>query len=205
VLAFFIRPVSMRREYTVSESGAAMAAEEIIESAPVPQWISYVFLAVLALLVLLVVGVILWALHNARFSRTRLSRRRRRVTRKSHLSSALAVLLQKAFDRIAFEVSYLLSRRTPQGLLVLAQRTGALHKLPRKKSESGGAYLRRLHGILLAQGSASSLDALALQLDQALYAGQKCTLTNEEYASCISQIRSIRSLHVKDQKTPADM
>ena len=200
VLAFFIRPVSMRREYTVSESSAALTAEEIIEAAPMPQWISYVFLAVLVLLVLLVIAVIVWALHNARFTRIRISRRRRRVTRKSHMGSALAALFQKAFDRITFEIAYLLGRRTPQGLLVLAQRTGALHKLPRKKSESGGAYLRRLHGVLLAQGNASTLDTLAAQLDQLLYAGRECALTGEEYASYVSQLRQIRTAHSDSQK-----
>lgn len=191
LLAFFIRPGSMRREYAVSD-GAALPEMEIGDAAPPPPWVTYVMFALFAALILVAFAAIIWALHNTKLSRRRTKRRRRRVVRKSHFFSALRNLIMQIAACISFELACFFGRRTPQGLLILAQRTGALHKLPRKKSESGGAYLRRLHGVLTAQKEPSSLDALAAALDAIFYGGKQITLTRAEYESYAQQIRRIR-------------
>lgn len=198
-LALFIRPGPMRREYAVSDS-AAMPELAIGDAEPPPTWMTYALFAVFALLILFVLAVIIWALHRTKFSRSRAKRRRRRVMRRSHAFSALLALIADIVSRIRFELAFFFRRRTPQGLLVLAQRTGALHRLPRRKSESGGAYLRRLHGVLLKRQEESSLDQLADALDALFYGGSRTALTRSQCEAWAQQIRKIRFIP-REKKT----
>lgn len=190
-LALFIRPGPMRREYAASDS-AALPELAAGDAEPPPAWMAGVMFAFFALLILAAAAAILWALHRTKFSRRSAKRRRRRVERKSHFFSALHALIARIASRISFELACFFGRRTPQGLLVLAQRTGTLHKLPRKRSESGGAYLRRLHGVLTEQNEPSSLDQLAGILDAIFYGGGRITLSRAEYEAYAQQIRKIR-------------
>ena len=203
VLALFIRPVSSRREYAVSDS-APMPELAVGEAEPTPAWLSWLIFALIAALLLAALAAIIWALHHTKFSRRRTKRKRRRVERRSHFFPALWALIARVASRIRFELAFLLARRTPQGLLVLAQRTGALHRLPRKKSESGGAYLRRLHGVLLERQENSSLSELAGMLDLIFYGGGDVRLTRAQYEAYAQQIRKIRlpsAIKETDKKT----
>ena len=89
------------------------------------------------------------------------------------MGEALRALIAKVMGSIAFELHYRANRRTPQGLYVYAVRSCRIKLLPKHKSESAGAYIRRLHKILLAQTGLSTLDRLADMLDRALYSDAK--------------------------------
>lgn len=165
---------------------------EMPAAAESPEWLIHLLLALLAAGAAAGLIAALLALRRMKFSRVRSVRRRRRIMRRSHFFAALREALRGAYARIAFEIAYRLHKRTPQGLFVLAQRTGRLRRLPRRASESAGAYLRRCHGALRAQGEASSLDQLARLLDAALYGGQDIRLTPGEYSHYAKQIRHLR-------------
>ena len=200
-LALFIRPRHMKTQMAAQES-FALGGEEIAEIAAAPDWVATLIMAIMGLLVLVAIGALLWALHHTKFSRVRRQRRRRRITRKSHFFSALYALLCRIKERIAFELACLFYKKTPQGLLILAQRTGALHRLPRRKSESGGAYLRRLHGVLLERQAPSSLDELAAMLDALFYGGASVALTAEQYQTYSAQIRQLFALSAGEKTKP---
>ena len=114
--------------------------EEYVGSA-VPPWVVWLVLAVLAVAGVL---VLLYQFRHIRLKAVRLQRGRRKVVKKSHVLSALAALAAGAMARIRFEIRYLRHRKTPQGLLVLAERTGKHLHLGRGPGESPGGYLRRL-------------------------------------------------------------
>ena len=181
----------MQTQYAAQNDSIAyqVGAMEAMETAP--QWVVYLVMGVIGALILAVVLVILWALRTARFGRARKKKIRRRVTRTSKAGEALRALMAKAAGAIAFELSYRTHRRTPQGLYVLAVRMGRIKRLPKRKSESGGAYLRRLHTIALEQQRVSTLDRLADMLDLALYSTAKPHLSRGEADAMAAQIRAI--------------
>jgi len=189
ILLFAGKPKAYRQDTPPPQAEApALEAMEIVSA---PDWIVYVFIALIIGLIILTVAVILYALHGMKLSRTGRLPRKRKVMRRSHFLSALRALVRRIADRIAFEIAYRRYRRTPQGLFILARRTGRLRRLPYKPCESAGAYLRRYHAALLAQGTDSSLDALAAQLDAALYGKEHIRLSRQEYEAFALQVAAL--------------
>lgn len=156
-----------------------------------PAWIVYIFIGALAAVLIAAVIALIHMLHGTKLTRTRVSKRRSRVTRKSHLLSALRALLSSFAARVAFEAAYRFGPPSPQRLYVLAVRTGLIHRFGKMRGETPGAYLRRYHLSLIAQQTESSLDDLANQLDSVLYGGVKNMMTHEEYERIARQIRSL--------------
>lgn len=156
-----------------------------------PDWVVYLFFAVIGAAILALFILVLIALHGKKLGFSGKARRRRRVTRTGHFLSALLALRRRIADRVSFEIAYRFGRRSPQRLLVLAQRTGRLRLLPRRKSESGGAYIRRLHGVLLERGVPSGLDILAEKLDRALYSHEDVHISAGEFDAFAMQIRQL--------------
>ena len=153
-----------------------------------PMWIVYGFLLLLAVALLALIIGFLLDFKGKRVLRAERTRKRRVVTRKSHLLAALAALLGSARDAAAFEMTYRFGPRIPQTLFVFAVRR---HR-GRRKNESPGVYMRRLHATLCAQGEASSLDRLAELIDAAVYGGQRILLTRQEYAQYSAQICAVQ-------------
>lgn len=197
-IALFVgKPKAYRQNLTVQTAETPdMAAMEIIDA---PGWIVYIFIALIIGLIIFALVVILHMLHGTKLTRSGRTLKKRKVTRQSHFLRALRELIAKAAERIAFEIAYRRHRHTPQGLYVLARRTGMLHKFAQRPYESGGAYLRRYHKALLERSMPSSLDVLAMQLDAALYGGQSIRLSTEEYETFAAQIASLHALKPKAQ------
>jgi len=195
-LAWFLSLFVSRYGYIRNEPVADM--QETPDLAPftvpdTPQWIVYVFWAVILGAAAVVIVVILRALAGAKLTKTRTVRRRRRVTRKSHFLAALRAMLSAFLASASFEIAYRFGAPSVQRLYVLAVRTGRLHRLSKKSGETPGAYLRRFHLALTAQAAESSLDRLAVLLDAALYGGAKAQLSGSEYESYARQIRQLHS------------
>ena len=161
------------------------------EMGTAPQWVVYLVMGVIAALIIAAILAILWALRGTKISRTGKNKSRRKVTRTSRMGEALRALLAQAAGAITFELLYRANRHTPQGLYVYAVRTCRIKLLPKHKNESAGAYIRRLHQILLAQTGLSTLDRLADMLDHALYSGTKPRLGRGEADAFACQIRAI--------------
>lgn len=161
------------------------------EMGTAPQWVVYLVMGVIAVLIIAAILAILWALRGTKLSRTGKKKSRRKVTRTSRMGEALRALIAQAADAITFELLYRANRHTPQGLYVYAVRTCRIKLLPKHKNESAGAYIRRLHQILLAQTGLSTLDRLADMLDHALYSGTKPRLGRGEADAFACQIRAI--------------
>jgi len=156
-----------------------------------PAWIVYAFLALLgAALVAVLLGFLL-DYRGLRVGRTGTKKRRRVLTRKSHLLSALRSVLRALRGRISFELMLRRSRHTPQAVYVLALRTCRAKTLKKRPAESPGAYLYRLHVQLLAMQAPSTLDRLAAQLNAALYGGESVRLSAQEYVQYASQLRTL--------------
>lgn len=177
---------SAPQEDAVSYAGAAMEA-----MGTAPQWVVYLVMGLIGAGVAAAALAILWVLRNTKLGRTSKLKRRRKVTRTSHIGAAIRALIARVAMLVAFELRYRASRHTPQGLYVLAVRSCRIKRLPKRKSESPGAYIRRLHGILLAQTGLSTLDRLADMLDRALYGDGKAHLSRGEADAMALQIRSI--------------
>ena len=171
---------------SLSYQGAAMG-----ELGAAPQWVVYLVMGVIGALILIAILAILWGLRHTKLSRTRKAKRRRKVTRTSHVGAAIRAMIVRIVHAITFELRYRANRRTPQGLYVLAVRTCRVKRIPRKKHESPGAYIRRLHGTLLAQGGVSQLDLLARMLDCALYGGLQPPLSRTQADAFAAQIHAI--------------
>ncbi|MBQ7885797.1 MAG: hypothetical protein IJ313_02775 [Clostridia bacterium] len=162
---------------------------EAMETAP--QWLVYLVMGVIAAVILGAILAILFALRSTKLSRKRSKKARRKVTRTSHVGAAIRALIAKVISLITFELRYRANRHTPQGLYVFAVRACLTKRIPRKKHESPGAYLRRLHALLAAQGSVSQLDQLAEMLDGALYGGMQPQLDRSRADAFARQIRAI--------------
>jgi len=170
-------------------------ATEFQDFTPVdlPQWVVYLFWAVVGAAAIAVLIVVIRLLARTRITKQQRLRRRCRVTRKGHFFSELRALLSALFASVSFEVAYRFGPPSVQRLYVLAVRTGRLHRLGRKKSESPGAYLRRYHCALCRQQAASGLDELAALLDAAFYGGAKPQLSRREYEHYAAEIRQLHS------------
>lgn len=167
----------------------------------VPLWV----LQLLALAVLLIlVGWILYQFRGSRIQRTRRIPQKRKTMRKNHFFTALRELLRCLYERIRMEFYYLRYRKTPQGLLILAERIGKQNRIGRKKSESPGAYIRRLVAVLESREREADrygnrhceydLTVLADHLDRIFYAGEPCVLDLQAYRGYVQQLRSISNI-----------
>lgn len=175
--------------FEVQDTPEMLSFEPVV----VPQWVVYLFWAFAAAAAISLLVVIIRLLAGAKVSKRRIVRRKRRVTRKSHFFSALRALFASVFASLSFEAAYRFGPPSPQRLYVLAVRTGRLHRLGKKQSETPGGYLRRYHLALAAQQTESSIDALADMLDGALYGCTKPSLSRSEYERYAQQIRSLHS------------
>ncbi|MBR4040466.1 MAG: DUF4129 domain-containing protein [Clostridia bacterium] len=181
----------MERRQAVYEDSFSYSSGVLKDMGTAPQWVVYLAMALIAAAILGVILAILWALRCTRFTRSRKKPNRRRVTRRSHAGDAIRAMLARIAGALAFELRYRANRHTPQGLYVLAVRTCRAKRIPRRKHESPGAYMRRLHSLLLAQGNPSSLDRLAAMLDNALYGGMQTPLPRSEADAFAAQIHAI--------------
>ena len=181
----------MKTQYAAQDHSIAYQAGPMEAMETAPQWVVYLIMGVIAALILAVVIVILWALRSARFGHAQKKKTRRRVTRTSKASEAIRTLIAKATAFISFELHYRTHKHTPQGLYVFAIRACRTKRIPRKRHESAGAYMRRLHGLLISQGEKSDLDALAGMLDNALYGGMQTRLARSQADAFAAQIRAI--------------
>ena len=184
-------PRAIARQPAAQQDSFVYYGGAMEEMGAAPQWVVYLVMGVIAAAILATLLAILWALRRTKLSRTGKKPVRRKVTRTSRMGEAIRALMARAAALAAFELRYRANRHTPQGLYVYAVRTCRLKLLPRHKSESAGAYIRRLHQILLAQTGLSTLDRLADMLDQALYSSAKPHLSRGEADAFAAQIRSI--------------
>lgn len=156
--------------------------EEVVEEASVvlPEWVMWLFLGCLLLILL---GAVLYQLRGVRTQRKKQKKSRRKIIRKSRLLLAFKKCLRHLAENLNFEWNYQKYKKTPQGLFVLAERTGKRHGCRRLPKESPGAYLRRLD---------PSLQQLAKLLDECYYAGASRKLTEEEYRDYAEAIHLLR-------------
>lgn len=181
----------MERQQIVHEDSPAYSSAIMQEMGTAPQWVVYLVMGLIGAVVLGVILAILWVLRSTKIGRTHKKKKRRKVTRSSHAMAAIRAALAKLCTLVTFELRYRANRRTPQGLYILAVRTGRIKRIPRKKHESPGAYIRRLHQMLLTQTGLSTLDRLADMLDRALYGDGKPHLSHGEADAFAAQIRAI--------------
>lgn len=184
-------PRSIAHAPVVQQDSLAYPVGVMEEMGTAPQWVVYLVMGIIAALILAAILAILWALRSTKLSRTRKTKSSRKVTRTSRMSEAIRAMIAKVAGMIAFELHYHAHRYTPQGLYVFAVRTCRIKLLPKHKSESAGAYIRRLHQILLEQTGLSTLDRLADMLDRALYGDGKAHLSRGEADAFAAQIRAI--------------
>ena len=190
----------MKRQQAVYQDSPAFQTGPMAAMETAPQWVVYLVMGVIGAVLLIAVLAILWALRSTKLRRTGKKKSRRKITRTSHMGKALRALLAKVSGAILFELRYRANRHTPQGLYVYAVRTCRIKLLPRHKNESAGAYIRRLHQILLEQTGLSTLDRLADMLDLALYSSAKPHLSRGEADAFAAQIRAIAApplIHTK--------
>ena len=181
----------MPQQYAPQDSSFAYTVGPMEETQLAPQWVVYLIMGLIAALILAVILGILWALRHTKFGRAHKQKTRRRITRTSKAGEALRALLARIAALISFELRYRAHRHTPQGLYVFAVRTCRTKRIPRRKHESPGAYMRRLHAMLVSQGAASNLDALANLLDHALYGHSQPPLSRAQADAYAAQIRAI--------------
>lgn len=164
------------------------AATELAGKA-LPLWVLQL---VLALGGLALAGWILYQYRGKSLKRSKLIIRRRKVVRKSRLWTAVKELFLEWKDLAVFEMNYRRYRKTPQGLLVLAERTGLLCRLSREKRESPGEYLRRLAGCAKEETVGMQLGELAALLDRMYYGGEKGKCSSAEYQCYKQAILSLK-------------
>ncbi len=199
ILLFLIAllPIAPKR----AQENAAMRVEEELEevlgetASQIPAWI---LAMVCAGLLLAAVIWLLYQLRNVRIQRIAPPRRRKRAVRQSHLWVAFKTLFRRLRDGMIFEWEYFCYRKTPQGLLVLAERIGKQKKLVRRPEESPGAYIRRFDQELRSRntanetmGGAMELAGLARLLDQIFYAGKTEIPEDFDYQACAQRLRSL--------------
>lgn len=187
----FGNPRMMNHQQAVYQDSTVYQTGSMEAMGTAPQWVVYLVMGTIAAAILAAILAILWALRGTKLSRTSKRKSRRKVTRTSRMGEAVRALIARITNRITFELLYRANRRTPQGLYVYALRTCRIKLLPKHKSESAGAYIRRLHQILISQTGLSTLDRLADMLDRALYGDGKPRLSRGEADAFAAQIRAI--------------
>lgn len=190
-------PHTIARPAVYQEDSLAYQSGPMKETGTAPEWVVYLVMGLIAALIIAGILAILIALRRTRLQASPSKRRRRKAKRKSYAAHALRALLCKAAEAISFEIFYRLNSRSVQGLYVLAVRTCRLKRLPRLKRESPGAYIRRLHGILLSQSGPSTLDELAALLDLALYGGVQTPLSRRQSAAYAAQLRALSAPRIE--------
>lgn len=181
---------------------------EVVDAAgfDVPLW---VFQLLLALAAAVLVGYILYQLRGTRVQRIRRGIRKRKVFRKSRFFAALRERLMQIRDQLELEWNYRRYRKTPEGLLILAERVGQRNRLKRHINESPGEYMRRFAAALddqVLEGGAlecrdedkNHLQELAHLLDQIYYGGRKCELNPAVYDRYVRQIQALQPVGRSD-------
>lgn len=168
-------------------------------TAKMPQWAIYLFMGLIGGLILAAVLAILYMLRGTKIKRTA-RKNPRRVTRTSRMLEAIMARLAMIREAIAFELLYRAHRRTPQGLYVLAVRACRLTRRKKRPGESPGAFIRRLHALLIESSGMSTLDALADKLDRTLYAGETVPLSHGESDAFAAQIQAVRQISASQKK-----
>ena len=194
-------PRSIARPPAAQQDSFTYYGGPMEEMGTAPQWVVYLVMGVIAAAILAAILAILWALRNTKLSRTRKTKSSRKVTRTSRMGEAIRALLARIVDLITFELLYRANRRTPQGLYIYAVRSCRIKLLPKRASESAGAYIRRLHQILLKQTGLSTLDRLADMLDRTLYGDGKLHLSHGEADAFAVQIRTISAPSILKTKS----
>ena len=171
-------------------AAAAGAAEEEVTREPtaLPLWAGK---AAVAVLLLCLVVWILLKFRRVRLKRPERGRKTVRTVRTSHFLESVREQAGRLAAAAVFEVQYRKNRKTPEGLFVLAERTGRRKRIIRKKDESPGAYVRRLaerDGQDRPAGI-ERLDHLAEILDQVYYGEGGRTLSPEEYRSYAQAVK----------------
>lgn len=190
------------RQPAAQQDSFSYSAAAMQEMGEAPQWVVYLVMGLIGAIILAAFLAILWALRSTKIGRTHKKKNRRKVTRSSHAMAAICAALKRLWSLVAFELLYRANRCTPQGLYILAVRTGRIKRIPQKKHESPSAYIRRLHQMLLAQTGLSTLDRLADMLDRALYGDGKPRLSHGEADTFAAQIRAIAAPPlIQTQKT----
>ena len=164
----------------------------------VPVWVLQL---VAAAALLLLAGWILYQFRGSRIQRSRQLVKKRKTVRKNYFFSAVRELLRRLAEQIHMELTYLRYRKTPQGLLLFAERIGKQNGIGRCKSESPGAYVRRLAAVLESREQEADqnenrhyeydLMLLADHLDRIFYAGESLVLEPQAYRDYLQQLRSI--------------
>lgn len=144
-----------------------------------PAWVMWLIFGALLFLLL---GMILYQFRGIKTQRKQWKKNKRRIVRKSHLFLTLKERWKYFAEKVNFQWNYQRYKKTPQGLLILAERMGKRHGCGRLTNESPGAYLRRLD---------PELQKLAKMLDEYYYAGIAQNLTEEEYQDYAVRISSI--------------
>ncbi|MBQ4265070.1 MAG: hypothetical protein IJB85_06120 [Clostridia bacterium] len=192
LLAYLFGNRRMMEQRQITQQDSPAYQDVVMEElGAAPQWVSYLIMGLLAACAVALLFAVIWAMRGKRFGRIHRAKSHRRITRTSRIGETLRAWANNIAQTIAFELRYRANRKTPQGLYVLALRCCRVKRLPRRTDESPGAYIRRLHGILLAQKGLSTLDRLADMLDRALYGDGKPHLSRGEADAMAAQIRSI--------------
>lgn len=213
IILFLIRILPDAQQNAAQESMTAMGEmAEIAEEESggiLPVWVFPLIFG------LFLAGLAIWILYQLRdkkIFRAKIRTHRHKVVRKSYLLPMIIAFLRRFAEAVVFEWHYLRCRRSPQGLLVLAERTGRKHRLRRHPGESPGGYVRRLsrEGLVDESDSGTAQDSQAPQnsekyaenkeilirlaglLDDIFYGGETVTLTGAEYRGYVSAIRGIR-------------
>lgn len=193
VMIFPSTPPAARQELWMQVKEEVEEQTEIVENV-LPDWVLWVLFG---LMLIALVGVILYEFRGVKIERRRQKRSQRKIVRKSRFFAALKAFLHRLKENLEFEIRYRRHRKTPQGLLVLAERVGRQQSrsLGRREQESPGAYLRRL-------GSVMDRDAfyeLAQILDEIYYAGKSRILTDAEYSRYAAQIQGISQVKLEKE------
>lgn len=183
--------------------------EEIGETADaavwrLPDWVLWVFLTAV---LIFAVCFILYRFRSFRIKRVKRENVKKRVVRKNHFFTAMIQGARKIWDLAQFEYLFRKYQKTPEGLLVCAERIGKQKKMPRQRWESPGEYLRRIAAWMRtekadmarenADGSdADALDALAGVLDRIYYGSVQEKCRREElfrYEEAIKNLKKMSS------------
>lgn len=189
VMIFPSTPSSARQELWMQVKEEVAEQTEVAESV-LPDWVQWLFFA---LLLAVLAGVILYQFRGVKIGQRRRVRNKKKIVRKSWLWAALKAYWRRIKESLEFEIQYQRHKKTPQGLLVLAERIGRQNHLEREAQESPGAYLRRLGAVM----DAGEFFELAQMLDEIYYAGKQRKLTDVEYNRYASKIQDIRQVKLE--------
>ena len=169
-------------------------AEEATETGifRIPDWVLAAFLIGI---LFLTVCYILYRFRNMKIKRSANVKEPKTILRKNYFWPAFADAGRQLADMIWFECCYRKYQKTPEGLFICVERIGRKKKIPRRKDESPGGYLRRIAGYLRSEngGSESAMEALAGILDQIYYGSVQRPCGKEETAQYVEAVKRLKS------------